>query len=229
MPIFETPGGSRMQLTLPQTEWPVLQEASNAYTTLLKERRVTSSRLGKLKSDRARAVEADRIALGKAIKEGKPDPGDKHVEKIEKEIAACNRRLEALEYALDAAETDLIDVLDEHKGEWLAQVEESATEAQAKYAEATEALASASHAYSMAVALRNWVRNFPEEETTFRVRERYLPRLKRVNGSAFYVGEVLAALREDATPAEPAVIPDAVPLLSPWASEATEDDEDDEA
>lgn len=200
MPIFETPGGSRLQLSLPHTEWPELQVASEAYTTLLKERRVTASRLSQLKTDRERAVTADRSALGKAIKEGKPDPGDKNVEKIEKEIAACNRRLEALEHALDTAESDLLDVLDEHRDAWVKELDESVTQAQAKYAEAIDAVATASHAYSNALALRNWVRSFPDGETTFRVRERFVPRLKNPNGSAFYVGDVLAALSEDATP-----------------------------
>jgi len=208
MPIFETPGGTRLQLTLPQSEWPELQEASNAYTTLLKERRVTSSRLTQLRTDRDRAVEADRSALGKAIKEGKPDPGDKNVEKIEKEIRACNRRLEALEHALDAAESDLLDVIDEHRRGWGEELDASVAVAQAKYAEAIEAVAAASHAYSHALALRNWVKHFPDSETTYRVRERFLPRLVNQNGSAFYVGDVLAALGEDAKPKEePVVIP----------------------
>ncbi len=200
MPIFETPGGSRQQLALPQTQWPEMQQASEAYTSLLKERRVTSTRLGQLRADRDRAVNADRSALGKAIKEGKPDPGDKNVEKIEKEIRACNRRLEALEHALDAAESDLLDVLDEHREEWVEELDEATAQAQATYAEATDALTSASRGYSQALALRSWVRSFPEEETTFRVRERFLPTLKNQNGSAFYIGEVLNALREDATP-----------------------------
>lgn len=202
MPIFETPGGSRLQLALPQTAWPELQEASDAYTTLLKERRVTSSRLSQLKSDRERAIAADRAALGKAIKDGKPDPGDKNVEKIEKEIAACNRRLEALEHALDAAESDLLDVLDANRDAWVEELDEAVVQAQAQYAAAVEAAAAASHAYSTSLALRNWVRSFPDGETTFRVRERFVPRLKNQNGGAFYVSDVLTALREDATPQE---------------------------
>lgn len=224
MPLFETPGGTRLQLALPRTEFAELQEASDAYSTLLKERRVTSSRLSQLKADRNRAIEADREALGKAIKDGTPDPGDKNVEKIEKEIRACNRRLEALEHALDAAEGDLLDTLDEHREEWVAKVEESVSEAQERYASAIDAVADASNAYASSLALCSWLRSFPDEETTFRVRERHLPRLKNQNGSAFYVGDVLTALREDATPPEPA-IPDVLPLLSVWGEGATQDDE----
>jgi len=212
MPVFETPGGSRLQLSLPQVDWPELQEAANSYTTLMKERRVTSVRLGQLHAERDRAIEADRAALGKAIKEGKPDPGDKNVEKIEKEIRACNRRLEALEHALDAAESDLIDVLDEHRDEWLGEVGESVATAQAQYAEAIEAVAQASQSYAAAITLRNWIRSFPEEETSFRVRERFLPRLRNANGSAFYLSDVLTALREDAQPHEPGQI------VVPWGA-----------
>ena len=208
MPIFETPGGSRLQLALPQSDWPELQEASDAYATLLKERRVTSSRLGQLRTNRERAIAADRAAFGKTIREGKPDPGDKNVEKVEKEIRACNRRLEALEHALDAAETDLLDVIDEHRREWGEELDATVAQARAKYAEAIEAVATASNAYSQALAMRNWVKHFPEGETTYRVRERFLPRLVNQNGSAFYVGDVLAALGDDATPQEePAIIP----------------------
>jgi hypothetical protein len=203
MPMFETSRGSRMQLLLPQSEFEELQEACKAYTDLMNERRVTGALLGKLEEDRSRAIEADRIALGKAIKDGTSDPGDKNVEQIEKKIKGCNRRLEALEHALDQAEIDLLEVLDEHRDDWVAELEAKHAEAQAVYREAIDAL-SASHAkVSQSFALLRWVKHFPEEETTFRVRGTFLGSLKAQNGEPYWFDQVIAALVDDATPQAP--------------------------
>ena len=46
MPVFETPGGTRMDINLPQTEWPELQGAVEAYATLRRELRATRARCG---------------------------------------------------------------------------------------------------------------------------------------------------------------------------------------
>jgi hypothetical protein len=211
MPLFDTARGTRLQFEVPPSSWPELQKVCQAYMDLQKERKVTGTLLGRLEDKRLRAIEDDRVALGKAIKEGTPDPGDKNVEKIEKEIRACRRRLEALEPALDEAEIDLLDVLDAHRDEWVAQLEAKHAEAQTKYAEAVEALNAARSEVSQAFALLRWVKHFPEEEQSFRVRGAHVGTLKNQRGDMYPFAEVVAALREDATPQVAAEVEPIVP------------------
>lgn len=71
MPLFER-RGRRLDIVLPKTEWSEFEEARDAYLELVKERRVTETRLGSLRAERERAVLSDRAALADAIRDGKP-------------------------------------------------------------------------------------------------------------------------------------------------------------
>ena len=208
MPVFETSAGRRIQLSLPRTKWKEFEEAAEAYRKLVREKKATSTRLRTLVGKRERAINEDRIALAKAIREGKSDPGDKAVEQVEKEIAACNRRLEALEHALDEAETDLIDVLDEHREEWLEEAKESLTAARDAYAETVEALAQAREKVSATWGLAYFIEHFPEEVISYKPGTAVLPNLRAQNSEPYYFAQVVEAMRADAKEAEPApVIP----------------------
>jgi hypothetical protein len=201
MPVFETARGGRLDLALPHTRWKELEEAVDAYEKLKRERKVTNSRLAGLTREREKAIEADRRALAKAIKEGKRDPGNKAIERIEKEIQACNRRLEALEEALDDAEGDLIAVVDEHREAWVEEAEAAHLEAREAYAEAVEELSLSRTVLAERFSLYSWVKHFPDEELgtlSYRVRDSYLPGLLASWGDPYTFTDVLVALREDA-------------------------------
>lgn len=201
MPVFETARGVRMEVTLPRPGWKELEEAVDAYEKLKQERKVTGARLGELTRKREQAIEADRRALAKAIREGKRDPGGKAVEQIEKEIKACNRRLEALEEALDDAESDLAAVVEEHRKEWSEEAEAEFLEAREEYAAAVEALNEARAVFAERRQLLAWVRRFPDEQTgslSFRVRDSYLPRLSAPSVDPYTFSTVVEALREAA-------------------------------
>src|SRR4051812_45081938 len=106
MPIFETPGGTRMDIHLPRTEWPELQGAIDAYATLKRELRATHARKASLDSDRLKAEAAATRAVKDAIREGKGEQDavaklDRDLERIDREIAACDRRVRAIDDALD--------------------------------------------------------------------------------------------------------------------------------
>lgn len=203
--MFETGSGRALQIELPQTGWDELEAVRTAFEELRKERRVTSTRLASLQSERERAVMKDRDALAQAIRKGKADPGGKAVEKVEKDIAACTRRLEALEVALEDTERDLIAVVDEHRDEWAGEAEDHLADARAEYAEAVESLARAYGRVSAAHALVRWARLFPEGETSFRVRGAQLESLKAPHGGPYLLDEVIAGLRDDAYADHPAV------------------------
>jgi seryl-tRNA synthetase len=201
MPMFETARGTRMIFSLPPTPWEEFEKVSKAYRELAQERQVTSRRVGALVNDRERAIHQDRDALARAIREGKPDPGNKKIEQIEKETEACRRRVEALELALDDAESEIMDVLDEHRSEWAEEVRAEVLEAQAAYAEAVEAVAAARHKVSMKFSLLFWIEGFPDTQTSYRVRGSYVGKLKAQNGDPYIFDQVVEALREDAQPA----------------------------
>lgn len=127
-----------------------------------------------------------------------PDPGEKRVEKIEKEISACKRRLEALEVALDDAEDDLLAQVDEHRDEWASEVEAELEEAREEYAKAVESLSVVRHKVSAKYALLRFVRLFPEEETSYRIRGSYVASLKAPHGEPYLFDAVIQALTQDA-------------------------------
>jgi hypothetical protein len=198
VPMFETRSGRRLELDLPRTEWKELEEVRDDYEALKKERRVTETRLRSLRGERERAVFADRAALADAIREGKPESTGTKVEKIEKEIVACEHRLEALELALDDAEDDLLAQVDEHRDEWGSDVETGLEAAREQYAEAVESLAAARAKVSAHYALLRWVRLFPEEEMGYQVRSSYVRDLKAPHGEPYLFDVVVQSLRDDA-------------------------------
>jgi DNA repair exonuclease SbcCD ATPase subunit len=201
VPVFATERGSRITLSLPETDFAELNEAKTTYEQLLRERKVTEQRLRTLEREREDLVEKERRELAQAIKKGKTlkDQG-KREERIEKEVAACKRRLEAIEEALDDAENDLIIVLDGHRDEWIPDVEGSLDEILSEYSEAVEALAEVRARVSSKYTLLRWLRGFPETEQTYNVAPgiALLPRLRAAHGEPYRFDEVLEALREDA-------------------------------
>jgi hypothetical protein len=199
VPVFETERGGRIDLVLPPPEWKELEQVITAYEDLKGERNVTLSGLSGLTAERERAIEADRRVLKEWIRDGKKgtEPAAKEVEKVEKRIAACNRRLEALEEALDDAETDLIAVVDEHGGAWAEEVDVTHAEAREEYAQAVEALSVARNKVAQRFALLYWLRHFPDE-VRYRVRGAYLPGLIASWGDPYTFADVLVALRDDA-------------------------------
>ena len=116
-----------------------LDEATETYERLKRERKVTATRLGGLRGDLERAKDQERAALARALKEDKAAPKLSKVEKIEKDIVVAEQRLAALEEAIDLATDDLIVVADDHREEWTETVLAEVAEAQTEYAEAVEA------------------------------------------------------------------------------------------
>ena len=193
MTLFETQSGRGVDINLPHTEWEELERVRVALEDLKKERRVTATRLSSLSGERERAISKDRDALAQAIREGKSDPGDKSVEKVEKEIQACNRRIEALDVALEDTERDLIAVVDEHREEWAPEVEGALEGARQEYGEAIEALARAYAKVTSTYALLRWVKLFPEQEMSYRVRGMKVNALRGQHGDPYLFDEVLGA------------------------------------
>jgi hypothetical protein len=199
MPVFETERGSRLRVVLPQTDWKELTRAAEAYGTLLQERKVTESRLYTLRNEREKAERKDARELATWLKEGKKgkEPEPNAVEKIDKETRACERRLVGIDEALDDAESDLINVVDEHREEWKEAAEVELTSAYDEYAAAVEQLAEVHDRLSASLGLRSWLQFFPEDPF-YIPRGMLLPTLRAAHGDPYLFDEIVTALREDA-------------------------------
>jgi hypothetical protein len=199
MPIFETKSGRRLDISPPPPGiWEELDEPANVYRKLVQERKVTGTRLGGVRGQRERAIEAERAALAKALKDGTKEPDSSKSERLGKDIEACERRRAALEEAIDLAIADLIVATDEHREEWTEEVLEQVAEAQTEYQQAVEMVASASQEVLAKIALLRFVRLFPEDEISYRIRGSNVLALRSPNGDPYSLYDVLAALREDA-------------------------------
>src|SRR5437870_4491307 len=130
MPIFETHNGKRMELMLPSgTPWEELNTVTNEYKTLLRNRRAASRRVGATKNALETAIRKDLEALKDALVAGKEDPGPKNEEKAKKEAEAAKRRYDALDLAIEDVEIKLIELIDEHRDEWVEEMEGKVEEA----------------------------------------------------------------------------------------------------
>lgn len=199
MTTFETGSGRRLDIQLPPPgSLPGLEEATETYARLLRERKVTSTRLSGLRGDLERAKDQERVALAKALKEDKAPPKLTKVAKTEKDIEVAAQRLEALEEALDLATDDLHVVADDLREEWTETVLAEVTEAKTAYAQAVEEVDRASREVLAKIALLRFVRLFPEEETSYRVRGSNVLALRAPHGDPYSLDEVVQALREDA-------------------------------
>jgi hypothetical protein len=207
MPIFENARGRRLEIQLPDTEWAELQKAVVEYRTLQRERKVAGHRLDSLERDRQKAVETDKQALSKWLRDQSgPEPKANAAEKVAKEIEACKRRYDALDLALDTAGVELIDLVDEHRKEWLEEVEVSLEASRGRYEEAVEALHEARVAMSREFALRRWITQFPDV-VSFRTVVPVVRTLPSLNGDPYLWDQVRAALIEDANPPARVVVP----------------------
>jgi uncharacterized protein YukE len=203
MSVAEIESGRRLDVQVPPTSnWAELEQPAAKYREVVGKRNAAARRLSGLQGELQRATDADRIALAKAIKEGAKDPGPSRVEKIKKEIAACERFLASSEEAVDMALQDVIDAVDEHRDEWQGEAEEALQEARRAYAETVEEMVAAKEHVSAKYALLAWVAGFPEQELTFRVRGSYGGGLKAENGDPYFFSQVIDALRADAAKTE---------------------------
>ena len=79
--------GRRLELQLPLPGlWSDLDQATENYTRILRERKVVATRVSSLRGKRERVAEAERVALAKAIKDGTTEPKST-LDKIDKDIS----------------------------------------------------------------------------------------------------------------------------------------------
>jgi len=160
---------------------------------------------------RADVEAADRRALGRALAEGKPDPGTKALADHDADIATARRRHQALEAAVTEAASAFTTVVERHRSAWLEAVESEATKARAKYAALVAELVAARAKLDEQAAVARWIRRWPAPKAYAAVAPPVFGLVSR-NGDPFGWAEVADALTADAAPPEP------VKLSSPVAA-----------
>lgn len=180
--------------------WDELKGPIKEYRKLVSDRHVARTRLGTLENQRARAIESDRRALAKALREGGEDPGDKAVEKIDKDLANTRRLIESLEVAIYDAEAEMIAVVDEHQAEWLENVDDEIEVVSHEYLAAVDALEAAREKLTASVGLKRFLHTFPEHGYSSGHWKVF--GLIAQNGDPFDWGQVVEALRRDAATAK---------------------------
>ncbi|HWH36021.1 MAG TPA: hypothetical protein VNT56_11975, partial [Acidimicrobiales bacterium] len=97
---------------------PEVATAAETFVALHAEAGAAWQQVRDLEDDRRHALEADTNAYAAAIRQGKPDPGQKNVTKLDAELLKARRRSEALKVAVEDAEEELRSAVASHRTEW---------------------------------------------------------------------------------------------------------------
>lgn len=119
------------------------------------------SALATLQAEHPRAVQADRMALAAALREGSPEPKVKAVEKLNGQIHAAEERSEAFTLAGRILDGEIDLAIRSHREDWLADATEAAIGERQSYIDAIEALIEARRAYMEASGVITWLRVYP--------------------------------------------------------------------
>lgn len=195
MPLNQRDTLTPYQLPPESRLWPEIQPLVAEYRKLLGDRRASQQQLGRLEDDYLRAVESDKVALAQALRDGKPDPGSKAVEKLDKERANTRRTIESLEIAILDVEAELDQAIEEQKAGQAERVEDEISEACEEYAAAIDALETARQTLVESVAMRRFLESFPER--SWRPGGWKLWKLLATHGDPYDFGKVAEALRYD--------------------------------
>lgn len=149
-----------MQLP-PNIREPEVKAAAEEYRKLVAELREEWGRYKVAEEGRRRAEDADRADFAAALRAGKADPGQKKLQEADVAILASSRRIDALQVAVAASRSELVDCVERHRTEWESSLEVETTEAAETFATAVDAMAAAHDALAEVLALRGWLSRMP--------------------------------------------------------------------
>jgi chromosome segregation ATPase len=130
----------------------------------------------------------DSLALGLALLDGKSEPAPTAA-KVREEIAAQQRRVKALEAAVQEAHNELAATIEAHKPPWFRDAMGETAKARTRYESALAELEASRANLSAAVGLFEWVSSGGASTAE--------PATNQLAGSGHSFAEVLAALRAD--------------------------------
>ncbi|HXH34996.1 MAG TPA: hypothetical protein VNJ54_11355 [Plantibacter sp.] len=115
---------------------------------------------------REEARQADTAAYAKALRGGKNDPGTPKTDAVDAEIVGAQRRLAALQRALDDVEAEVIEAVRQHREQWLVEVDEQLEQEHEAKRKLLAELATARETIVVTSALRVWIAGFPMKATS---------------------------------------------------------------
>jgi hypothetical protein len=142
---------------LARQRWRPIAKAVEKRNRLGRELTDTNGRLVALRGELPQAEQADREAFAVAIAEGKPEPNRK-AKQIDANIAAAERRSEALQTAVQQAESELQKLCEQNRPGWYRDTLAAIGRAHRIYQEAIDAVAQAREGLADEVALADWIR-----------------------------------------------------------------------
>jgi hypothetical protein len=146
------------------------------------------------------AERVDRQAYGKALADGKPDPGATAVAEAKASLDEGKRRRDALEHAVNTTYPDVVDAVVTTREQWQTELAEEFRTSAVRYEEAVDELGDAHAAFADVIATLNWLEKFANGEVrrkkTGAAHLSELPRLIQRNGDPYSVDAVIRALRD---------------------------------
>ena len=188
--------GRRIRLDLPDFE-PITKTKAEC-VKLTTEIAAGQGMIEQLGAKREAARQADTAAYAKQLRAGKPDPGTPKTDAVDAEIVGAQRKLAALVKALDDVEGELIAAVEQHRAEWLAEVEEQLEQEHAAKRQLVSGLAEARAAIVVTSSLRVWLAGFPMKQTS--IRRGVVPPVAGVlgrNGEPMPFEQIVQALETD--------------------------------
>jgi transcriptional regulator with XRE-family HTH domain len=176
--------------------WEEFKPKVAEYNKLVRDRSAAQHRLDQIARDRRKAEQLDQATLAAAIREGKPDPGNAAVKKLEQDEQETNRLIGALEEAIFDVEAELVEVFDATKDEQHPGVDAEIDAASLHLQMVIEALQDARWKLAEAVSMKRFLKTFPDEGD-WRPGEWPLHKLVSPSGDAYDIGKVIEALKFD--------------------------------
>lgn len=190
--------GGRVIREVPATPWKPFEKARETLERLRQEQHQTAAKLAQLRADRETAITRDRDAVARSYLDRKAKPNTDAVARIDTQIASVTRDAEALDTALDLAEAGLVETVEQHRQEWIAEQEQTVETARLALRAAVEQYLTARQERAAEQALLRLIRSFPNKG--YSVVDAPLAGLHGPHGGPHQWAQTEAALLADAEP-----------------------------
>lgn len=180
---------------IPKTPWKPLDQIRQEHERLTSALSAEQTRAYELAGQRAQAAELDRQAYADALRRGKDDPGAEQAARLEDEIAAAQRKVDALQRALLDVWQEAVALVEKERKPWLSDLNERREAARKRLIELTDALNANRQETAELNTLAAWLANpgTAKAHGSGRVRALTAP-----NGEPMQWDELVAALRAEA-------------------------------
>ena len=193
------------------TPWPQLDAEAANLTRLHTELREAQDAAGNAKQAQRAAVEKDRRALAKAMREGKPEPKESAVAKADAALAAAERRREALQLAVDEQEDRILALVEENRDVWAADVDRAQEKVRERQRRALDEIRAAANDAADVGRLRAFLER-PDGKGAAATWNPHVSGLVGRSGEPYHLGDVVDALSATVDPPATPEAPEGTPF-----------------